>query len=595
MNKLEAHIGQAIQEVFQKLFDHPIEQAQLQFQSTRKEFEGDLTLVVFPLLRWSKKSPEETGNLIGAALKEHEILVKEYNVVKGFLNLEISHEYWLEHFKSEVSKPNYGFAKPASKSKVMVEYASPNTNKPLHLGHLRNIFLGHALAELFKADGHEVYKVQIINDRGIHICKSMLAWQKFGNGETPESNGLKGDHLVGKYYVAFDQAYKKEQAKLIEEGKTEDEAKKEAPILLEAHEMLRKWEQGDESITALWKKMNQWVYEGFEKTYQTIGTSFDKLYYESDTFLIGKEKSLQHENSDFLYRKEDGSLWANLSDEKLDDKLLLRADGTSVYMTQDIGTAIIREEEFNCQEYFYVVGNEQDYHFKVLAIILEKMGYEWAKGIQHISYGMVDLPSGKMKSREGTVVDADILMEEMQHTAQDIANELGKLDGLSEVEQEELFKTIGLGALKYFILKVDPKKRMLFDPEESVDFNGHTGPFIQYAHARIQSILRKAGKADFSAFDTDLELTNADLILLKKMHVFPDLIHEAACQHSPALVANYAFELVKDFNSFYQNTPPILKESNESVKAFRLCLCESVGLLIKRSMHILGIQVPDRM
>ena len=595
MNKLEGHLGQAIQAVFQQLFDHSIELSQLQFQSTRKEFDGDLTLVVFPLLKWSKKSPEQTAQLIGNALKESEELVADFNVVKGFLNLTISQAYWLNFFKTEIAKPRFGFAEANSKSKVMIEYASPNTNKPLHLGHLRNIFLGHALAELLKANGHEVYKVQIINDRGIHICKSMLAWQKFGNGETPQSSGLKGDHLVGKYYVAFDQAYKKEQADLIADGKTEEEAKKEASILLEAQEMLRKWEQGDAKVTALWKQMNQWVYDGFEKTYQTIGTSFDKLYYESDTFLIGKEKSLQHESSDFLYRKEDGSLWANLSNEKLDDKLLLRADGTSVYMTQDIGTAIIREEEFNCQEYFYVVGNEQDYHFKVLAIILEKMGYAWAEGIQHISYGMVDLPSGKMKSREGTVVDADELMEEMKYTAKEIAEELGKIDGINAEEQEQLFETIGLGALKYFILKVDPKKRMLFDPQESVDFNGHTGPFIQYAYARIQSILRKAGKPDNSAFNNDLVLTDWDLTLLKRLHGFPELIDEAASQKSPALVANYVFELVKDFNSFYQNTPPILKEDNQALKNFRLSIAENVGNVIQRSMSLLGINVPNQM
>ncbi|MEQ8908849.1 MAG: arginine--tRNA ligase [Vicingaceae bacterium] len=595
MSKLNELLVKALVPIFEEQFGQAIEKKQIQLQATRKDFVGDITVVVFPLLRWSKKSPEETGEILGKALTEHSELVRDFNVVKGFLNLVIDQAYWLHFFKEKTSTASFGFAPPKSKGRKMVEYASPNTNKPLHLGHLRNIFLGHSLAEILKANGHEVFKVQIINDRGIHICKSMLAWLKFGEGQNPQSVNIKGDHLVGKYYVEFDKHFKKQVAELMKEGKTEEEAKKEAPIQLEAQEMLRKWEEGDEEVRALWAKMNGWVYQGFEKTYQTIGTSFDKLYYESDTFLLGKEIVLKHEKSTLLYRKEDNSIWADLSAEKLDDKLLLRSDGTSVYMTQDIGTAVKREEEYSCENYFYVVGNEQDYHFKVLAILLQKMGYSWANGIEHLSYGMVDLPSGKMKSREGTVVDADDLMEEMKQTAADISQDLGKVDSLSEKEKNELFHTIGMGALKYFILKVDPKKRMLFDPQESVDFNGHTGPFIQYAHARIQSIVRKAGRGEWSAFSTGIEVQKEDIELIKALHDFPTVVEEAGLQKSPALIANYVFELVKAFNHFYQNTPPIIKEENLAIKNFRLCLSEKVGQVIQQGMRLLGINVPDRM
>jgi arginyl-tRNA synthetase len=477
----------------------------------------------------------------------------------------------------------------------MVEYSSPNTNKPLHLGHLRNNFLGHSIANILEAEGHEVFKVQIINDRGIHICKSMLAWEKYGEGETPDSSGLKGDHLVGKYYVIFDQKYKEEINRLMMQGKEEDTAKKEAPLMKEAQQMLKKWEDGDAEVRALWEKMNGWVYDGFASTYQRMGVDFDKLYYESDTFLIGKEKVLEHEQKGLMYRKEDGSLWVDLSAEGLDDKLLLRADGTSVYMTQDVGTAIIREEEFGCENYYYVVGNEQDYHFRVLALVLQKMGFKWAKGIQHLSYGMVDLPSGKMKSREGTVVDADDLMEEMKITAEKISDDLGKLEGLSASEKEELYEMIGMGALKYFILKVDPKKQMLFDPKESVDFNGNTGPFIQYTHARIQSILRKAGQGKCDSINAEAPIESEDRELVKSLHLFPQVLSEAAEQKSPALIANYAYELVKTFNYFYQNTTPILKESNEDIKNRRLCLCQMVGQTLRNAMGLIGVKLPEQM
>lgn len=595
MNKLEIQLVEAVKTAFKQRYSTELNENLIQLQATRKDFEGDLTLVVFPLLRSSKQSPEQTASALGESLKETSELVADFNVVKGFLNLSIADEYWLDFFVENGKTEKFGFQKEKSKSKVMVEYASPNTNKPLHLGHLRNIFLGHSLAEILKANGHEVFKVQIINDRGIHICKSMLAWLKFGDGETPESSQTKGDHLVGKYYVEFDKQYKAQVAELISQGKSEEEAKKEAPIQVEAQEMLRKWENEEEEVRALWAKMNGWVYDGFNKTYSTIGTDFDKLYYESDTYILGKEKVLQNEQSDLLYRKEDNSLWIDLSKEKLDDKLLLRSDGTSVYMTQDIGTAIIREEEFKCENYYYVVGNEQDYHFKVLAIILKKMGYSWADGISHLSYGMVDLPSGKMKSREGTVVDADDLMQDMKETAQEISEDLGKLGDMTDEEKDKLYHLIGLGALKYFILKVDPKKRMLFDPKESVDFNGNTGPFIQYAHARIQSILRKSGKGELNAFNKQLKISTEDKDLLKILHEFPKVIQDAAEQKSPALIGNYVFELVKSFNFFYQNTTPIVKEEDTAMKNFRLCLSEMVGNTIKNGMNLLGIQVPDRM
>lgn len=595
MNPLELKLVNQLNIILPELFGQEVAESQIQIQPTRNDFEGDLTLVVFPLVRMAKKSPEETAKIIGQTLVDRNEWITAYNVVKGFLNLSISNNYWFSFFQDIHSNEKFGFASKPSGEKIMVEYSSPNTNKPLHLGHLRNNFLGYSVAEILKANGHEVSKVQIINDRGIHICKSMLAWQKFGEGETPESIGLKGDHLVGKYYVAFDKHYKKEITELVESGIEEEEAKKKAPLLLEAQEMLLKWEAGDDKIRALWEKMNSWVYDGFASTYKTMGVDFDKLYYESDTFIHGKEKVLEYKEQADFYQKEDGSIWINLEKEKLDSKLLLRSDGTSVYITQDIGTAIIRHEEFGCQRYYYVVGNEQDYHFKVLALILQKMGKEWAQGIEHISYGMVDLPSGKMKSREGTVVDADDLMQEMKDTAKDISEELGKLEGMAEEEKDELFGNIGLGALKYFILKVDPKKRMLFDPKESVDFNGNTGPFIQYTHARIKSIIRK--NTDIESFNS-LEsetLTSLDLQVIKKLHEYPEVIKEAGENKSPALIANYIYDLVKDFNQFYQNSPSILKEENVLIKSFRVALSKCTGNVIKSGMGLLGIQVPDQM
>jgi len=595
MKNLNDQLTTAIKETFTAVFGTVIEVSQIQLQKTRKEFDGDITLVVFPFLRITKKSPEQSGEAIGEYLKNNIDLVVDYNVVKGFLNLVIQPNYWTEFLQSTGNTSHFGYSIPNSKDRVMVEYSSPNTNKPLHLGHLRNNFLGNSVARILKANGHEVVKVQIINDRGIHICKSMVAWQKFGNDATPESTGLKGDKLVGNYYVRFDQEYKKEIATLIATGKTEEEAKKEAPIILEAQEMLRKWEAGDAEIVELWKTMNAWVYKGFESTYTTMGVDFDKLYYESDTYLIGKEKVLNHIDTESFYKKEDGSIWINLEGDKLDNKILLRSDGTSVYITQDIGTAIIREEEFHCKNYYYVVGNEQDYHFNVLALILQKMGFDWAKGIEHLSYGMVDLPSGKMKSREGTVVDADELMLEMKVTAQEISEELGKLEGMEEAEKQELFWKIGMGALKYFILKVDPKKRMLFDPKESVDFNGNTGPFIQYTHARIKSILRKSKyNGELLNFE-QVGLDAEDISVIKQLYDFPEILNESAVQKSPAILANYTYELVKVFNHFYQNTTPIVKENDEDIKSLRLMICAKTAEVISNSMSLLGIEVPEKM
>ncbi len=595
MSELEKKIFAEVSQTLQQLFEQEVAQENIQLQKTRKDFEGDLTLVVFPLLRVSKKSPEQTAELIGNQLKESSQLIADFNVVKGFLNLVITPSYWL-YFLEEIKGLNqFGFKAANSEGRVMVEYSSPNTNKPLHLGHLRNNFLGNSVSRILAANGKEVVKTQIINDRGIHICKSMLAWEKFGDGETPQSSGLKGDKLVGNFYVKFDQEYKKQIAALVETGMEEEQAKKDAELIKEAQAMLRKWEAGDSEIRALWEKMNGWVYDGFSKTYKTMGVDFDKLYYESDTFLIGKDKVLQHEDTESFYRKEDSSIWIDLEKDGLDNKLLLRSDGTSVYITQDIGTAIIREEEFHCENYYYVVGNEQDYHFKVLALILKKMGFDWANGIEHLSYGMVDLPSGKMKSREGTVVDADDLMLEMKTTAAEISEELGKLDEMNSAEKDELFGTIGMGALKYFILKVDPKKRMLFDPKESVDFNGNTGPFIQYTHARICSILRKTAKQEDADLIDVSWVQNEDLSVIKQLYNFPEIVEEAGKQKSPAVIANYIYDLVKVFNHFYQNTPPIIKEENATLRNFRLELCEKTAEVIKNGMYLLGIKVPEKM
>ncbi|QTE23615.1 arginine--tRNA ligase [Polaribacter cellanae] len=573
---------------------YTIEIPTVEFQATRKEFEGDITVVVFPMLRYKKGNPVQIGEDLGKYVVENVPEITNYNVVKGFLNLVIEDAFYTNFFNSIYTDANFGIVSPKADEKaIMVEYSSPNTNKPLHLGHVRNNLLGYSVAEIIKAAGKKVYKTQIINDRGIHICKSMLAWKKFGNGETPESSGLKGDKLVGNYYVKFDKEYKKEIGNLVASGISEEDAKKQAPLLMEAQEMLQKWEAGDEKVVALWKTMNSWVYKGFDVTYKNMGVNFDTLYYESDTYLLGKDVVAQGLEKGVFYKKEDGSVWCDLTDDGLDEKIVLRSDGTAVYMTQDIGTAIQRVKDFpDVGGMVYTVGNEQDYHFQVLFLILKKLGFDWAKQLHHLSYGMVDLPSGKMKSREGTVVDADDLMVEMTTTAKEISEELGKLDGYSNEEKNELYKTIGLGALKYFILKVDPKKRILFDPKSSVDFQGNTGPFIQYTYARIQSIIRKAD-FDYSK-PVSIELHEKEKELLKQLELFPEIIQQAAANYSPAVIANYTYDLVKEFNSFYQNVS-ILGEENQDKKVFRVQLAKKVADTIKSAFSLLGIQVPERM
>jgi len=582
-----------VKEGFLALFETTL--PTVEFQATRKDFEGDITIVVFPMLRYKKGNPAQIGESLGGYLVENVKEVIACNVVKGFLNLVIDDSVYLQSFNSIYTQGNFGFSSK-SKDVVMVEYSSPNTNKPLHLGHVRNNLLGYSVAEILKASGHKVYKTQIINDRGIHICKSMLAWKKYGNSETPDSTGMKGDSFVGKYYVKFNDAYKKEVSTLIANGSSEEVAKKQAPILMEAQEMLLKWEAGEVETVALWKMMNSWVYEGFKITYKNLGVDFDTLYYESNTYLLGKDVIEDGITRGVFFKKEDGSVWCDLTDEGLDEKLVLRSDGTAVYMTQDIGTAIQRvKDHSDINGMVYTVGNEQDYHFKVLFLILKKLDFSWAAQLYHLSYGMVDLPSGKMKSREGTVVDADELMLEMTDTAKNISQELGKLDGYSEEEKSDLYRIIGLGALKYFILKVDPKKRILFDPKASVDFQGNTGPFIQYTYARIQSILRKA-KFDFSlevkSISTSLHSKEKELI--KQLELYPDIIQQAAKNYSPALIANYTYDLVKEFNSFYQNVS-ILGETNESKKIIRVQLANKVAYVIKSAFSLLGIQVPNRM
>lgn len=583
-----------IQNAVQELFDLTIEK--VEFQATRKEFEGDITMVVFPLVKALKGNPVEIGTKIGNYLVENVDEVSKFNVVAGFLNIVISEVYYVNFFNDIKSNDTFGFVNPKEGEKaVMVEYSSPNTNKPLHLGHIRNNLLGFAVAEIIKASGKKVYKTQIINDRGIHICKSMLAWQKFGNGQTPESTGLKGDKLVGNFYVEFDKAYKSEINDLIAQGKSEEEAKKQAPLMIEAQEMLRKWEAGDEEVVNLWKTMNQWVYDGFATTYSNLGVNFDSYYYESNTYLLGKDVVEDGLAKGVFFKKEDGSVWIDLTADGLDEKLVLRSDGTSVYMTQDIGTAIQRVKDFpDVGGMVYTVGNEQDYHFKVLFLILKKLGFDWAQHLYHLSYGMVELPSGRMKSREGTVVDADDLMTEMTATAQSISEELGKLEGYSDVEKAGLYKTIGLGALKYYMLKVDPKKTMMFNPEESVDFNGNTGPFIQYTFARIQSILRKADFKYKNKIVSGITLHEKEKELIKQLQLFPEVIQSAAANYSPALIANYTYDLVKEFNSFYQNVS-ILGEDNIDLKIFRVQLANSVGNTIKNAFSLLGINVPERM
>ena len=569
----------------------------VEFQATRKEFAGDITVVVFPMLRLVKGNPVQIGEQIGHFLVENVSEVKAFNVVKGFLNVEIDESYYINFFNTIKSLNDFGFVSPkASEKAIMVEYSSPNTNKPLHLGHIRNNLLGYSVSEILKASGKKVYKTQIINDRGIHICKSMLAWKRFGNGETPASSGLKGDKLVGNYYVKFDQEYKKEIQNLMSEGLSEEDAKRSAPLLVEAQQMLQKWEAGDPEVVALWETMNGWVYEGFNETYENLGVDFDKLYYESETYLLGKEFVAEGLKTGVFFKKEDGSVWCDLTEDGLDEKIVLRSDGTAVYMTQDIGTAIQRVKDFpDVGGMVYTVGNEQEYHFQVLFLIIKKLGFDWAKNLFHLSYGMVDLPSGKMKSREGTVVDADDLIVEMAQTAEEISEDLGKLDGYSIEEKQQLYKTIGLGALKYFILKVDPKKRILFDPKESIDFQGNTGPFIQYTYARIQSILRKANlDSNLISTISDIALHPKEKELIKQLELFPEVIQNAAEHHSPALIANYTYDLVKEFNSFYQNVS-ILGADNNTEKAFRVQLSQTVANVIKNAFGLLGIDVPERM
>ena len=588
------------------LYGQDVPAAQVQLQKTKKEFEGHLTLVVFPFLRMSKKGPEQTAQEIGEYLQANEPSVAAFNVIKGFLNLTIASSAWIELLNGIHVDKQYGIVAATDNSPlVMIEYSSPNTNKPLHLGHVRNNLLGNALANIVAANGNKVVKTNIVNDRGIHICKSMLAWQKYGNGETPESSGKKGDHLIGDYYVSFDKHYKAEvkelMAKFQSEGMNEEEAKAkaetESPLMKEAREMLVKWEANDPEVRALWKKMNDWVYAGFDETYRMMGVTFDKIYYESNTYLEGKEKVMEGLEKGFFYRKEDGSVWADLTGEGLDHKLLLRADGTSVYMTQDIGTAKLRFADYPIDKMIYVVGNEQNYHFQVLSILLDKLGFEWGKGLVHFSYGMVELPEGKMKSREGTVVDADDLMAEMIDTAKETSNELGKLDGLTKEEADNIARIVGLGALKYFILKVDARKNMTFNPKESIDFNGNTGPFIQYTYARIQSVLRKAKEAGIeipAQLPAGIELSEKEEGLIQMVADFAAIVKQAGEDYSPSIIANYTYDLVKEYNQFYHDFS-ILREENEAVKVFRLALSENVAKVVRLGMGLLGIEVPDRM
>lgn len=596
--KIEDKIGASVIEAIHALYGQEVSPAQVQLQKTKKEFEGHLTLVVFPFLKISRKAPEATAQEIGAYLKEHEPAVAAFNVIKGFLNLTVASACWVELLDSIHADARYGLTDATDRSPlIMIEYSSPNTNKPLHLGHVRNNLLGNALANILAANGNRVVKTNIVNDRGIHICKSMLAWLKYGNGETPESSGKKGDHLVGDYYVAFDKHYKAEVAELMEKGMTKEEAEAASPLMKEAREMLVKWEAGDPEVRALWKRMNSWVYAGFDETYRMMGVGFDKIYYESETYLEGKEKVLEGLEKGLFYRKEDGSVWADLTPEGLDQKLLLRADGTSVYMTQDIGTAKLRFRDYPIDKMIYVVGNEQNYHFQVLSILLDKLGFEWGKGLVHFSYGMVELPEGKMKSREGTVVDADDLMAEMIATARETSTELGKLDGVSREEADDTARIVGLGALKYFILKVDARKNMTFNPKESIDFNGNTGPFIQYTYARIRSILRKAAEAGLTVparLPENVELSEKEEGLIQLLADFAGVVRQAGTDYNPSIIANYCYDLVKEYNQFYHDFS-ILREENENLKLFRLALSENVGKIVRLGMGLLGIEVPERM
>lgn len=594
---MEKDLILSVKNAVQALYGAEIGDAQVTLQKTKKEFVGDWTLVCFPLLKISRKNPAATAEEIGAYLKDNDSKVSDYNVINGFLNLSINANSWVDLLENINKDEKFGTKEVTENSPlVMIEYSSPNTNKPLHLGHIRNNLLGFSLSEIMKANGYKVVKTNIVNDRGIHICKSMLAWQKFGNGATPESSGKKGDHLVGDYYVAFDKAYKAEIKELMAGGMDEEEAKKEAPLMKEAQEMLRKWEAGDEEVRALWKTMNDWVYAGFDETYKRLGVDFDKIYYESDTYLVGKEKVLSGLEKGLFFKKEDGSVWADMTDQGLDQKLLLRADGTSVYMTQDIGTATLRFSDFPIDKMIYVVGNEQNYHFQVLSILLDRLGMEWGKDLVHFSYGMVELPEGKMKSREGTVVDADDLVDEMVGTATEISKELGKLDGLSDEEISSICEMIGLGGLKYFILKVDPRKNMTFNPKESIDFNGNTGSFIQYTHARVCSVLRKAAEQGIALaeLNKDIELKEKEVSLIQALAAFPSVVAQAGKEYSPSLIANYTYDLVKEYNQFYHDFS-ILKEENEDLKNMRLVLSANVAKVIKTAMSLLGIKVPEKM
>lgn len=596
--KLEIRLQEVIINAIDSLYGQVVTVGQLSLQKTKKEFEGHYTLVVFPFLKMSKKGPEQTAQEIGEWLKANASEVSSFNVIKGFLNLTIATTCWIDVLNEVHTAENYGITKADDNSPlVMVEYSSPNTNKPLHLGHIRNNLLGFALSEVLKANGNRVVKTNIVNDRGIHICKSMLAWQKWGNGETPESTGKKGDHLVGDYYVMFDKHYKAELAELQSKGLSKEEAEAQSTLMAEARNMLRLWEAGDLEVVSLWENMNSWVYAGFDETYKRLGVDFDKIYYESQTYLDGKETVLEGLQKDIFYKKEDGSVWADLTADGLDHKLLLRSDGTSVYMTQDIGTAKLRFDDFPINTMVYVVGNEQNYHFQVLSILLDKLGFEFGKGLVHFSYGMVELPEGKMKSREGTVVDADDLVDEMIATAKETSQELGKLDGVSEEEANNIARMVGMGALKYFILKVDPKKNMTFNPKESIDFNGNTGPFIQYTHARIQSILRKAAEQGISiptTLSADISLSVKEEGLVQQVAEYASIVKQAGDEYNPALIANYIYDLVKEYNQFYHDYT-ILKEENTDLKNFRLILSDNVGRVVKSGMSLLGIEVPDRM
>ncbi len=590
---IELKISQCVAEAVNQLYAIQTEAQKITLQKTRKEFEGDFTVAVFPFVKISRKSPEVTANEIGNFIKENMNEVEDFNVIKGFLNLQISKAYWINFLNTE-NNYEFGFSEKTDNKPVLIEYSSPNTNKPLHLGHIRNNLLGWSVAEILKANGKKVVKVNLVNDRGIHICKSMLSWMKWGNGETPETSGLKGDHLAGKYYVLFDKELKIEIADLIANGSEKEVAEKQAPLILEAQEMLRKWEAKDKATIDLWEKMNGWVYKGFDETYKRLGVDFDKIYYESNTYLLGKRIVDKGLTANILIKKEDNSVWADLTADGLDEKLLLRGDGTSVYMTQDLGTAELRFNDYQASQMIYVVGNEQNYHFDVLKLVLKKLGYEWADSINHLSYGMVELPAGKMKSREGTVVDADDLINEMEKTAYEKALELGKIDDFESEEAKQLYYTIAMGALKYFILKVDPQKNMMFNPSESIDFNGHTGPFIQYTHARIKSLLRKAEWEGNCFLDEKISFLSKEKEIIRILHEYPSIIKQAGDNRSPALIANYAFELAKEYNGFYQEIP-VFKEENEALKNFRLVLSAFTANVLKSSMGLLGIHVPERM